>query len=269
MALYAGEIARHELEVVDVTIRLRNLPDAFHGFRIAQISDLHFHEFTETFFLKRVLRRVNALKPDAVVMTGDFISTDAAGPKYPLSQAEICGNILQMLECPMRYGILGNHDAATGEDRIHKTLTSQGMPILMNENVAIERGGSRIWLAGLRDFCSSQPDPELAIPAKSRSAKEPVVLMVHEPDYVDLLLKSASSQYVGLVLSGHSHGGQVRLPFLPPLQAVLPPKGKKYIEGLFRFDHLQLYVNRGIGTTGVPFRLNCPPEITVLTLEQG
>ncbi|MBW8749510.1 MAG: hypothetical protein JF584_18540 [Acidobacteria bacterium] len=92
--------------------------------------------------------------------------------------------------------------------------------------------------------------------------------MIHEPDYIDELIKYPSSQSVGLVLSGHSHGGQVRLPFLPPLKAVLPPSGKKYVEGLFRVGNTQLYVNRGIGTTEVPFRLNCPPEITILTLEQ-
>ena len=267
MALYSGELARHELEVVQLTVKLANLPDAFHGFRIVQISDLHFHEYTETFFLRAVLRRVNALRPDAVLLTGDFIS-NARDHTYPIAQAHICGDILKMLECPIRYGVLGNHDAAMGETEIHHALVSNGTPILLNKSVPIERGSSRIWLGGLRDTLASYPEPELAIPSKIRNPKEPVLLMIHEPDYIDELMKYPSSQSVGLVLSGHSHGGQVRLPFLPPLKAVLPPGGKKYVEGLFRVGNTQLYVNRGIGTTEVPFRLNCPPEITVLTLEQ-
>lgn len=268
MALYSGEVARHELEVVQVTVKLANLPDAFHGFRIAQISDLHFHEYTETFFLRSVLNRVNALRPDAVLLTGDFISTNPRDRVYPIEQAYVCGGILKMLECPIRYGILGNHDCAMGEAQIHDALVSNGTPILLNESVPIERGSSRIWLGGLRDTLSSYPEPERAIPSKIRDPREPILLMIHEPDYIDKLVKYPSGQSVGLVLSGHSHGGQVRLPFLPPLKAILPPGGRKYVEGLFRIGSTQLYVNRGIGTTEVPFRLNCPPEITVLTLER-
>ena len=269
MAVYSSEVARHELEVVQRSIKLANLPDAFHGFRIAQISDLHFHEFTEAVFLRSVLRRVNALRPDAVLLTGDFISTNARNRTYPIEQAYVCGDILKMLECPIRYGVLGNHDCAMGETEIYQALVSNGTPILMNESVPIERGSSRIWLGGLRDTLAAYPEPERTIPSKIRDPKEPLLLMIHEPDYIDRLMAHPSSQSVGLVLSGHSHGGQVRLPFLPPFKAVLPPGGRKYVEGLFRFGNTQLYVNRGIGTTEVPFRLNCPPEITILTLEQG
>jgi uncharacterized protein len=87
---------------------------------------------------------------------------------------------------------------------------------------------------------------------------------VHEPDFADHVVRHPRFPLIDLMLSGHSHGGQVRLPFLGPL--ILPPMGKKYVEGLFQFGHMQLYVNRGLGTVGLPFRLNCPPELTHITL---
>jgi hypothetical protein len=134
--------------------------------------------------------------------------------------------------------------------------------------VPIERGGSRIWLAGVDDPGAGKPDPELAIPAAIRNVPNaPVMLMSHAPDYVDDLLTHPGGQAVDLVLSGHTHGGQIRLPFLGPM--VLPLMGRKYVDGLFRFGRTQLYVNRGLGTVGVPFRFACPPEITLITLRKG
>jgi predicted MPP superfamily phosphohydrolase len=91
--------------------------------------------------------------------------------------------------------------------------------------------------------------------------------MAHAPDYADQVVVHPRGHLVDLMFSGHSHGGQIRIPFLGPI--ILPPMGKKYVEGLFRFDRMQLYVNRGIGAVGVPFRLNCPPEITVFTLKNS
>jgi predicted MPP superfamily phosphohydrolase len=133
--------------------------------------------------------------------------------------------------------------------------------VLINEHVPIERNGHRIWIAGLDDPAKGHPDLDLAVPGKPDG---PVILMAHEPDYADTIVRHPRSQFIDLVLSGHSHGGQVRLPFLPPL--ALPPMAKKYFEGLYRFGPIQLYVNRGIGAVGVPFRFFCPPEITVFTL---
>jgi len=98
-------------------------------------------------------------------------------------------------------------------------------------------------------------------------AHEPIILLCHAPDYVDHILTRPAGKAVGLVLSGHTHGGQVRLPLLGAME--LPELGHKYVQGWFRLGSLQLYVNRGIGTVGVPFRLDCPPEITLLTLRQG
>ena len=139
------------------------------------------------------------------------------------------------------------------------------MTVLRNSYLPLERGGSRIWLAGLDDPVCGQPDPDQAIPSSIRNVTgEPIILMCHAPDYVDELRTHPAGQAVSFVLSGHTHGGQIRLPLIGPLH--LPPGGRKYVEGFFRLGDTQLYVNRGIGSVGVPFRFDCRPEITLFTL---
>ena len=144
------------------------------------------------------------------------------------------------------------------------TPESAGTPILVDSYFALERGRDLLWLAGTNDAGTRIPDLNFAIPPNPRA---PVILMCHEPDYVETVVQHPRFPLVDLMLSGHSHGGQIRLPILGPL--ILPPMGQKYVEGMFHFDHMQLYVNRGIGTVGLPFRLNCPAELTHYTLVQA
>ena len=264
LTLYSGEIARHEIDVMPRTIALSNLPPAFHGFRIAQISDIHLDEYTEPYFLQQVVHRVNALNPDLVLLTGDFVTHGSITFAVAHHAAHRCAEILSTLTCPQRYAALGNHDVATGSPIVIGALNSFRIPVLVNQYIAIERGSDRFWLSGVDDPGTSNPDLNLAVPANSTS---PVILMAHEPDYVDEVIQHPRGHLVDLMLAGHTHGGQIRLPFLGPL--VLPPLGRKYAEGHFRFNQLQLYVNRGIGTVGLPFRLNCPPEITLITLQSA
>jgi uncharacterized protein len=262
MTLYAGEIARHELEIVNRTIPIANLPDSFHGYRIVQLSDIHLDEFTEPFFLERVVRKVNALDPDLVLLTGDFVTRGSLTFVAGNHAAHRCAEVIATLTAPLRYAILGNHDVTVSAPMVIHALASRGTPVLVNRHIAIEKNGSRLWLCGLEDPGTSHPDLDLTIPAKPEA---PVILLSHEPDYADTVTAHPRGQFVDLMLAGHSHGGQVRLPFLGPL--ILPPMGEKYPEGFYRFNRMQLYVNRGLGTVGLPFRLNCPPEITVLTLQ--
>lgn len=132
----------------------------------------------------------------------------------------------------------------------------------------IERAGGRIWIAGVEDPLEGHPNPDLAVlPSIRNQPGEPVVLLCHAPDYADHLLTLPAGQAVDLMLSGHTHGGQIRLPLLSAM--VLPPLGRKYVEGWFQLGSLQLYVNRGLGTIELPFRFNCPPEITMFTLRTG
>ncbi len=262
LAVYPGEIARHEIDVVHRPISLRNLPEPFHGFRIAQISDIHLDQYTEPGFVERVVRHINTLAPDMVVLTGDFVSCGPLPIRFSEREAYRCGEILRTIACPLRYAVLGNHDTAVNGPLVTDALTTNGIPVLIDRYVPIERGSKRLWLGGVNDPATEDPHLDLAVPEKPDG---PVILMAHEPDYVDDVLLNQRAPLIDLMLCGHTHGGQVRLPLAGALY--LPPMGKKYVEGLFHFDHLQLYVNRGIGTVGLPLRLNCPPEITLLTLQ--
>jgi predicted MPP superfamily phosphohydrolase len=268
LAVYSGEVERHWLEVTEIQIKLPNLPDGFDGVRIAHLSDIHMDEFTEHFFLRYVVEKVNSLHPDVVLLTGDYCSVGPFGQDAAVDAAWQCGNILKDLECEERYAVLGNHDAYVGSNEVSEALTYNNIVMLNNAYLPLERNGGRLWLAGLMDPVTGGAKPELAAPPIIRAKpNEPIVLMCHAPDYVDDLLPYTVGKAIDLVLSGHTHGGQVRLPFFGPL--TLPSMGQKYVEGLFKLGRMQLYVTRGIGTVGVPFRFDCPPELTMITLQRG
>ncbi len=262
LALYSNEFARHNLEIAERTFFIRNLPPAFDSFRIVQFSDIHLEQYTEDFFLKEVIARVNALKADLVLVTGDFVSRGPLSVDYSLASAARCGELLSTLTCPQRFGILGNHDVVVGARVVRDHMEDNGLPLLVNQYTRIEHNGQHIFLGGLDDFSGGSPDLTQGMPA---SPDAPVIVMVHEPDYAINIVNHRRGELVDLVLSGHTHGGQVRIPGLRPL--ALPPWGKIFPEGHYLLDGLQLYVNRGIGTVGIPLRLNCPPEITVATLK--
>lgn len=265
MALYSGEIARHWIEVTHLSIQLPQLPAAFDGYHIVQLSDIHLDGFTEPYFLREAVEHVNCLNPDAVFLTGDFVTHQLFPNNWSIPAAWRCAKILEGLTCRQRFAILGNHDVVVSPSAVTEALTNSGVTVLRNDFTSIDRGSSRVWLAGLDDPLEGHPDIDRAIPELIRNrAEEPILLMCHAPDFVDDLLKHPAGAAVQMMLSGHTHGGQVRLPLLPPLE--LPELGKKYVEGLFYLQGLQLYVNRGIGAVGVPFRLNCPPEIASITL---
>lgn len=261
LALYSGEISRHEIDIVHRSIPIANLPDSFHGYRIAQLSDIHLDEYTEPFFLERVVDKVNALSPDLVLLTGDFITHGSLTFFAARHAIRRCAEILATLSAPQRFGCLGNHDVSFNPATVIHTLAAHGIPVLVNQYLPIERTGGRLWLSAVDDPGTSHPNLDLALPEKPDG---PVILMAHEPDYADDVVAHPRGPLVDLMLAGHSHGGQIRLPFLGAL--ILPPMAQKYPEGHYRVERMQLYVNRGLGTVGLPFRLNCPPEITLLTL---
>ena len=261
LAAYSGLYARHELQIIPRTFAINKLPDAFQGFRMAQLSDIHLEEYTEPSFLEQAVARINALNPELVLLTGDFVSRGPRDNSFAFKAAGICAEILSTLKAPQRYAILGNHDVAVGSQQIINTLEAHGTPVLVDSYIPIERGRDHFWLSGACDPGTSTCYLELAIPPYPEA---PVIFMCHEPDFVDTVVKHPRFPLIDLMLSGHTHGGQVRLPVVGPL--ILPPMGKKYVDGLFHFGHMQLYVNKGLGTVGLPFRLNCPAEITDITL---
>jgi predicted MPP superfamily phosphohydrolase len=268
LALYGGEVERHWIEITDRDVLLPGLSPAFDGYRIAQLSDIHLDEFTEPFLLLDAIHHINSMNPDAVFITGDFVTYGILPAKFAIGSAWQCASLLNQIECPHRYAVVGNHDVLLSGAAIIEALSANGITVLDNAHLPIERAGARFWLAGVDDPVEGAPNPELAIPESIRNVPhEPIVLLCHAPDYVDDLLPTPAGRALSLVLSGHTHGGQVRIPLIGATN--LPPLGRKYIEGWFRFGNLQLYVNRGLGTVALPVRFNCPPEITLFTLRSA
>ena len=264
LGLYSSLIARHEISVLSRRIAVDHLPTAFVGYRIVQLSDFHLEEFTEPYFLERVVDHVNRLEADLVLLTGDFITRGSLNFLFEHRAASRCAEILATIRCPQKFAVLGNHDVAVSAPMVTAALQAEGLPVLHNRYSTLTVRGDSLHIAGTADPGTDRPDLNTAIPAVPTG---PVLLMSHAPDYADFVISHPRGKLVDLMLSGHSHGGQVRLPVVGPL--VLPPLGRKYVEGLFRFNRMQLYVNRGLGTVGIPIRLNCPPEITLITLERS
>jgi hypothetical protein len=210
---------------------------------------------------------VNNLRPDLVVLTGDFVTLPLFHRRFhngkrAASAAEPCANLLTELHPRLAtVSILGNHDAASDAPMIIETLNSHGLPVLRNRSIPIEQKGSRIWLSGLDSVWEGHPD--LARALHGVPGEELVVLLVHEPDFAD----RAAHFPVDLQLSGHSHGGQI---WLPGIGAPwLPEFAQKYPRGLYKIGPLTLYTNIGLGTIRLPIRLNCPPEVTLFTLRSA
>ncbi len=257
----ATEIDRHRLTLIQHTIYISNLPAAFHGFRIAQISDIHYNHYAEEWFLRETVARVNALQPDLVAITGDFITADQHSVRNNQRHESECAEILGGLTCPLRFCSLGNHDSIDFVG-VQTVLESRGLQVLRNAYTSIDLHGDRLWIGGLADAYFDAPDFTRAIPRQRMGA--PVLLLGHEPDIAPAVYNYSP---VDLLLAGHTHGGQIRLPLLTPF--FLPDMGQRYIHGRFNLNGMQLYVNRGIGTVHVPVRFRCPPEITLLMLQPG
>ena len=239
---------------------LRRWPERLSGFTIALLSDFHYDPFFSVHPLRAAIPIVNRLRPDLIVLAGDFVSVPLIGDDRKAAfAAEPCARLLHQMTAPHGlWAVLGNHDEATDHKHVARALQAENIQVLANQSQAIERDGARIWLAGVNDVISQTAD--LSKTLHRVPTDESVILLVHEPDFAD----EAAKFPIDLQLSGHSHGGQVRIPFLPPLY--LPELAKKYIWGSYRVGPLALYTNAGLGTVGVPIRLNCPPEITLLTL---
>jgi predicted MPP superfamily phosphohydrolase len=239
---------------------LSRWPERMDGFTIAVLSDFHYDPYFSVHPLHACIPMVNELHPDLIVLTGDFVTVPLIGDDAKAaSAAEPCARLLRQMAAPCGlWAVLGNHDEGTDHRHVTRALQAENIRVLANQSEPIEREGAHFWLAGVNDVLSRTADLSKAL--RPVPANEPVILLAHEPDFAD----EASHFPIDLQISGHSHGGQVRLPLLPPLY--LPKMAKKYVWGTYQVGSLPLYTNAGIGTVGVPMRLNCPPEITLLTL---
>ena len=263
LAGYSGFVEPNEVDVRKIELKVEGLPGGFDGFRIALISDLHFGPYTGPREIGAAVQAVNKFKPDLIAILGDFVTEPLIGSKRAgARKAEPCAQLLSGLQSRLgRFAVLGNHDYATDPEFVADALTSHGTPLLRNASHPVEENGARLWLAGINDAILGRANLEQAVAAVPPN--EIKILLVHEPDFAD-----AASRYgISVQFSGHSHGGQVRVPGMRPLW--LPPLAERYYDGYYRVRDLQLFTNRGIGTVGVPFRFCCPPEVTLVNLRSG
>jgi uncharacterized protein len=256
-------LAPNRPRIVRQEFFLPRWPERMNGFTVAVLSDFHYDPYFSIHPLRAAIAMVNRLRPDLIALTGDFVSVPLVGNwEKAASAAEPCAQLLRQMTAPHRlWAVMGNHDDATDPDHVTHALQAENIQVLANQSQPIEQDGARFWLAGVKDVMGGAAD--LSETMHGVPAGEPVILLAHEPDFAD-----AASQYpIDLQLSGHSHGGQIRIPFLPPLY--LPELAKKYVWGTYHVGPLILHTNAGLGTVGVPMRLNCPPEVTVLTLRRS
>ena len=257
--IYSSVIERHWLDVHKISIPLDRLPGSFDGFRIVLLSDIHLGFFYSVNSLSLLVKTVNDMKPDAICLAGDLVDSRLTPGTKVLEQAvQFLSNLRASYG---KLAVLGNHDYRAGAWRIIRTLDRGGFRVLINDHTVLQKGQDRLYFSGVDDVLRGRPKPERAlwgIPENSCT-----ILLVHEPDYANYLEKYS----IDLQLSGHSHGGQVRLPFLKP--PVTTRMGKKYPSGFYKVGNMSLYTTRGLGTTILPLRFFCRPEITVITLKKG
>ena len=233
---------------------------------MALLSDFHYDPYFSEHPLHAAIGIVNNLHPDLIVLTGDFVSVPVLSrseesDRKAASAAEPCARLLRQMQAPHGlWAVMGNHDSSTDPAVVMSELRSNGIQVLANQSAAIEANGARFWLGGLDDVLSEAADLDVTL--RSVPSGEATILLAHEPDYAD----DVAGHPVDLQLSGHSHGGQVRLPLVGAVY--LPRLGRKYVRGQYKIGPLTLYTNRGLGTFGLPIRWNCPPEITFLTLRR-
>ena len=239
-----------------VEIPIKNLKPALEGFTIVQLSDIHLQPFTRPELVRRAVEMSNELRPDLTVLTGDYVWRDQE------AAFELAPILAGLNARHGVYSVLGNHDHWLDVEATKRAFAESGLPMLINQGVEIHQGNGSFYLAGMDDGWSGQPDLNQAV--EKTPSGVPIVLLLHEPDLVD---ETSRDPRIALQLSGHTHGGQVLLAGRPPI--FTPDLGKKYSQGLFKVNDTWLYTNRGLGVISVPLRLNCPPEVTLLTLTRA
>lgn len=241
-----------DTEIVYQPIYLRHLPQKFEGYTIVQLSDIHHGSLVEAAHIQAAVETVNQLEPDLVVLTGDYVTHSRA---YIEPCAELLGHLRARDGV---FAVLGNHDFWTDAEFIVRALTKHQVELLRNTHTHLHRDGQSLALVGVDDPTVQQDDLRKALRGVHVGA--PTILLSHNPR----LVRRAARLGIDLVLSGHTHGGQIRL---SPRQRP-PQRFLRFCRGHGQFGQTQIYVNRGLGTVIVPVRYQCPPEITVIELHR-
>ncbi len=267
MFLYSRYVEPYWVAVERVALTLPRLAPPFDGYRIVHISDFHLDGWMTPERLDRMMDLVNEQEPDLVAITGDFVAVSVdyiSGLPGPLRRLKAADGMV---------AVLGNHDHMNDAGAVRCALSSAGVVDVSNGVYTLRRDGAALHVCGVDSVMEGYDRLEEVLEALDDAEPGCAVLLAHEPDFAD---KTAATGRFDLQLSGHSHGGQVRIPFLKtpyvvPLLSRLgfsfvPPLIYEYPSGLYEVGEMYQYTNRGLGVIYARFRLNSRPEITVLTL---
>jgi uncharacterized protein len=247
LRLHAGfQLTEHHVE-------LDSLPGAFRGFHVVHLTDIHHGLYFPAEALRAVVELTNELEPDLVALTGDFVTRSRA---YIEPAAEILGGLRAREGV---FAVLGNHDFRVGADEISRALDRNGIELLRNRHTRLRRSGQAFYLIGIDDF-RYRADLSKAMRGVPQGAS--TVLLSHNPR----IIADAAQSGISLVLSGHTHGGQVLLPLVGGIYG-RSGRTKRFKAGRDSLGSTQIYVSRGIGTVVLPLRYGCPAEIPHFILE--
>ena len=256
VAVDALAIEPHWFQTTHPVIPVKHLPPAWDGVRIAQITDIHVGRLSTLDHARRIVEIANDLNPDIVVLTGDYVSRADA-----ISHALV--EVLRNLRTKLKFAVLGNHDYWTDAKAVIASMKTAGIQMLINRHYILDRQNQSLCIAGVDDYWSTAPGPNVADALTAVDEEIPRILLSHNPDYAERL---PAHPRVDLMISGHTHGGQIKLPLLGPLK--LPIEHKKYAEGLVSAPRCPVFVSRGLGMVDVPIRFNCRPELPLITLRR-
>jgi len=257
---YSVLVGPRQFTVETVHLKLPRLPRVFAGVRIAQISDIHMGSWMNLDRFQQVADLVLAQKPDLLLITGDFLF----GHNFTEVSKGDLNDLITVLsplaaELPS-FAVLGNHDYWTSSKAVREMLGACQITDLTNTVFTLTRGSENLHLCGVDDVWEGNVQLENVLSQLPDNSA--AILLAHEPDFADT---SAATGRFDLQVSGHSHGGQVVIPYYGP--PILPLLGQKYPSGLYKVGEMFQYTNRGVGTGALPVRFNCPPEITLFILD--
>ena len=256
-------------------VRIPRLPKEFDGVKIGLLSDLHASATVSESLIEQAATRLMEQKPDIIALCGDFISgstrfgNSGSVGEFKSHRLEQCVAAISSLSAPMGiYGVLGNHDFWSGQEAVAAIMeqfsNQLGVRWLRNSGTQIDKGDASINILGVDDYWEATCSLGRAL--RDCDEKSVRILLSHNPDINEAI--ETDMERIDLVLSGHTHGGQIALPFIGA--PYLPSKyGQRYRQGLVRDGERQTYITRGVGHLLLPLRLNCPPEASILTLRSG
>ncbi len=263
-----GIMQRNDIEITQRTFALPNLPPAFEGKTITFLSDIHAGPFMDVDEMKHIVGMVNNLKSDMIVIPGDFV-TSHENEVGPFAEA------MSDLKAP--YGVFactGNHDYYAGIDAVSRGVEDCGIKLLRNENAVVTIDGQSLYFIGVDDtdapsiskYVEGKSAPHIEAAWRGIPSNAATILLCHKP----YLFEDFAKTNTGLMLAGHTHGGQIVIGRIGSTVLTFSSLASNYIDGVYRPETVksktQMYVSRGIGVVGVPIRINCPPEITKITL---